>query len=195
MKCNHYWCNEHAKKNGFCNICNKKNAGSFCYVRNCKNKIKENFKCSFHLEKRSIALESLNIYYDCVDPRPFHKLSIYNHIFINTNDNFYFIFDFYAGFYIFDINGNPYPAQNKCFFPKKNNLYGPVILKDKIFLEIEDIDKLLIKNIDFDDAKDIINKNNNAIIIQKFWRLCRYDPKYKMCNKVLINNLKDLGAL
>ena len=29
-----------------------------------------------------------------------------------------------------------------------------------------------------------------AEIIQKNWRICRYNPKYKMCEKVQSNNLK-----
>ena len=34
---------------------------------------------------------------------------------------------------------------------------------------------------------------NSVIIIQKAWRLCRYNPKYKMCEKVLMTNLHDIS--
>lgn len=37
-------------------------------------------------------------------------------------------------------------------------------------------------------------KHNASIIIQKNWRKCRYDPDYKMCKKVLINNIRELEA-
>ena len=29
-----------------------------------------------------------------------------------------------------------------------------------------------------------------AKLIQKYWRLCRYDPSYKMCEKVQLRNLR-----
>jgi hypothetical protein len=31
-----------------------------------------------------------------------------------------------------------------------------------------------------------------ACVIQKHWRECRYDPRFKMCEKVLINGLNDV---
>lgn len=31
-----------------------------------------------------------------------------------------------------------------------------------------------------------------AIVIQKYWRKCRYDPKYKMCEKVQIGNHNEI---
>ena len=34
---------------------------------------------------------------------------------------------------------------------------------------------------------------NAAILIQNKWRLCRYNPKYKMCEKVLMNNLREIS--
>ena len=33
---------------------------------------------------------------------------------------------------------------------------------------------------------------NSIVKIQRAWRLCRYDPKYKMCEIVQMNNLKDI---
>lgn len=40
-----------------------------------------------------------------------------------------------------------------------------------------------------DGMCSIINMYKAAIIIQKNWRLCRYNPKYKMCEKVQNRNL------
>ena len=37
-----------------------------------------------------------------------------------------------------------------------------------------------------------INKTNAALIIQKHWRNCRYNPYYSMCEKVTTNNLKNI---
>ena len=34
-------------------------------------------------------------------------------------------------------------------------------------------------------------KEKAAKIIQKNWRICRYDPKYKMCETVLMNNIEE----
>lgn len=31
-----------------------------------------------------------------------------------------------------------------------------------------------------------------AKVIQRYWRQCRYDPKYKMCSKVLFSGLKQI---
>ena len=36
-------------------------------------------------------------------------------------------------------------------------------------------------------------KINAAITIQKYWRLCRYNPSYKMCERVQMNNFKLLS--
>ena len=38
-------------------------------------------------------------------------------------------------------------------------------------------------------------KINAANKIKKQWLKCRYDPKYKMCEKVQIGNLKELGMI
>tara|TARA_B100000575_G_scaffold187123_1_gene150734 strand:+ start:66 stop:599 length:534 start_codon:yes stop_codon:yes gene_type:complete len=35
-------------------------------------------------------------------------------------------------------------------------------------------------------------KYNAILTLQKHWRLCRYNPKYKMCHKVQLKNLNDL---
>lgn len=35
-------------------------------------------------------------------------------------------------------------------------------------------------------------KEKAAIIIQRQWRKCRYDPSYEMCKKVQMNNEKDI---
>ena len=40
-----------------------------------------------------------------------------------------------------------------------------------------------------------IQKIRAAIKIQRNWRKCRYDPKYKMCEQVLMNNLKEAGVM
>jgi len=42
--------------------------------------------------------------------------------------------------------------------------------------------------------KFVCNSNvYNAILkIQRFWRLCRYDPQYKMCECVQMNNLDEI---
>lgn len=39
----------------------------------------------------------------------------------------------------------------------------------------------------YDEKKEAATK-----IIQKYWRLCRYNPKYKMCEKVQTNNLEEI---
>ena len=35
-------------------------------------------------------------------------------------------------------------------------------------------------------------KWNAALVIQKYWRLCRYNPKYKMCERVQLRNFDDI---
>ena len=70
------------------------------------------------------------------------------------------------------------------------------------FKLIEDIihDKIVIVNKehrpndpDFIDKFVCNEKVYNSIVkIQRAWRLCRYNPKYKMCEKVQMNNLQDI---
>jgi hypothetical protein len=70
------------------------------------------------------------------------------------------------------------------------------------FKLIEDIihDKIVKVNkehrpndIDFIDKYVCNEKIYNSIVkIQRAWRLCRYDPKYKMCETVQMNNLHDI---
>ena len=33
---------------------------------------------------------------------------------------------------------------------------------------------------------------NAALVIQKYWRLCRYNPMYKLCHTIQIKNLNDI---
>ena len=40
--------------------------------------------------------------------------------------------------------------------------------------------------------KDYNNYINSIIIIQRQWRKCRYDPKYKMCETVQMSNLENI---
>jgi hypothetical protein len=37
-----------------------------------------------------------------------------------------------------------------------------------------------------------VNVYNATLKIQKAWRLCRYDPKYKMCETIQMRNLHDI---
>ena len=48
--------------------------------------------------------------------------------------------------------------------------------------------KLLGKKVILFDQK----KHDASIVIQRFWRLCRYHPSYKMCETVQINNQKEI---
>ena len=34
-----------------------------------------------------------------------------------------------------------------------------------------------------------MNRINSAICIQRYWRLCRYNPEYKICEKVMTRNI------
>lgn len=48
--------------------------------------------------------------------------------------------------------------------------------------------KLLGKKVKLFDQK----KHDASIVIQRAWRLCRYDPSYKMCETVQLNNIKEI---
>jgi hypothetical protein len=50
------------------------------------------------------------------------------------------------------------------------------------------VTKLLGKKVSLFDQK----KHDASIVIQRAWKLCRYDPIYKMCETVLINNHKEI---
>lgn len=39
-----------------------------------------------------------------------------------------------------------------------------------------------------------LNQINAAICIQNYWRTCRYNPEYRMCERVVTNNIKTLAA-
>ena len=39
---------------------------------------------------------------------------------------------------------------------------------------------------------DLYRKHLTAYKIQLMWRKCRYTPGYEMCERVLINNLKEI---
>jgi len=38
-------------------------------------------------------------------------------------------------------------------------------------------------------------RRNAAIVIERAWRLCRYDPAYKMCSTIQLRELEELGAI
>lgn len=44
-------------------------------------------------------------------------------------------------------------------------------------------------------CKWCLMKEMCATIIQEAWKLCRYNPDYTMCEKVLESNMKQIGAL
>ena len=54
------------------------------------------------------------------------------------------------------------------------------------------------KNITYEFPEETVvelfdkKKWNASIIIQKYWRKCRYNPKYKMCEKVQMRNHNDI---
>jgi hypothetical protein len=51
-----------------------------------------------------------------------------------------------------------------------------------------------LNGIDFKKEITLFDKKkwDSAKTIQKSWRLCRYDPTYKMCSNVTLNNIKEL---
>jgi len=77
-----------------------------------------------------------------------------------------------------------------------------VVMTDFQFKLIEDIinDKVIKieekhnPNIDSFIGKYVSNEKiyNACLKIQKAWRLCRYNPNYKMCEIVQMNNYKDI---
>ena len=72
---------------------------------------------------------------------------------------------------------------------KQFELLSKIINKEKVKLEIYHKpfnDKLIGKFIELYDE----NKINATIFIQRHWRLCRYNPKYKMCEKVQMRNFE-----
>ena len=64
------------------------------------------------------------------------------------------------------------------------------IIHDKI-VKMED--KHIPNDIDFID-KYVCNEKvyESVLKIQRAWRLCRYDPHFKMCETVQMNNLQDI---
>jgi hypothetical protein len=210
MECENYWCNNKPNKKGFCKVCRKKERRNKCYVRNCTSKIEKDLKCSFHLKYRSFTITQnkfnnyLNINYDVKNnlninygnydfDRLYSKLTIDLKI-----DLIFYIGINGKSFFVCNNNGDKMIVS---VFKKKDfeniSLYGPINLKEKPFHYKEQFSKLFIciVNYNHNGVKNLIIKNNNAIIIQKAWRLCRYDPSYKMCSKVQLGELERLGAL
>lgn len=59
--------------------------------------------------------------------------------------------------------------------------------KEYVFWKLKNV---LVKVMDTIEYKKMLAVST----IQKAWRKCRYDPEYKMCEKVLINNMLALGV-
>ena len=71
----------------------------------------------------------------------------------------------------------------------------------QIFLDLMDNKKVKIKEEHFPCSKYFIGKEvmlydekkcKAVSIIQKNWRICRYNPKYKMCENVQMRGLKEI---
>lgn len=105
------------------------------------------------------------------------------------------------------INQNPIMILINNIFEKGYNRNRYSYIKNRTyqnFLIAKDIlTRDYLSNFLFDldcnfiiDIIEGINKvmlNENAKIIQRAFRKFRYDPQYKFCERVLINNLKDIG--
>lgn len=78
---------------------------------------------------------------------------------------------------------------------KKNQfeLINKIISGEKVKIDEEHLPSFsLDSNEDiFIELYDEI-KYQAILTIQKYWRLCRYNPRYKMCEKVLLNNQKEI---
>jgi hypothetical protein len=77
------------------------------------------------------------------------------------------------------------------------DIYGPIDLKKRNFHSSEDLKSKHINHskIKIEDITSYITRSLKALIIQRAWRKCRYDPTYKMCETVQLRELKDLGAI
>ncbi len=71
------------------------------------------------------------------------------------------------------------------------NLIKDIIDNKKVYLEEKHRFNGSIKSQDYVELYDE-KKESAAICIQRYWRLCRYDPNYEMCHKVQHNNMKEL---
>lgn len=75
------------------------------------------------------------------------------------------------------INGNTVEIEDKHRPESNTGFYFNENINSKFTVSL------------FDEKKHIA-----ATIIQNAWKLCRYDPIYKMCSKVQINNLKEIES-
>jgi hypothetical protein len=89
----------------------------------------------------------------------------------------------HGGGHLIDTNG----GMKDCQFKLIDDIINNKIVK------IEAKHKPCVSSL-FEDnyvCSETIYKS--VITIQKAWRLCRYNPKYKMCETVLMNNLHNIS--
>jgi hypothetical protein len=190
MNCEILYCKNKKKKEKYCKRCNYKIINKICLIKKCKNKLFKNYQCNFHYKQRSITIEQNKIFYDTV-------ISI--DTFICNYNVIYLLYYDYEHYYIYNNKSeNIFSIHiGNILYYNKYKLYGPINLEEKNFCFNEELSKINFINLYNLNIpiKEYIIKNNNATIIQKAWRLCRYDPSYKMCSKVQLGELKRLGAL